>query len=561
MSAAAPVALTQGGLDTLNPTERPDERYEVAPELSSPRATLKPTPSKSDEPTDTLEKSADAYQLLVQSIQDYAIFILNPAGYIVTWNEGARRLKGYQESEIVGKHFSIFYPPEDVANRVPQQLLSFAERDGRVEQEGWRLRKDGTRFWADVVITALRDGEGNLVGFGKVTRDVTDRRKAEEALAQSEERFQLLVESVQDYAIYMLDTAGHVVSWNPGAERFKGYREAEILGKHFSVFYSPEDRAQGKPMRGLEMAAREGHYEDVGWRMRKDGTRFWADAVITALRDGKGRLVGFGKVTRDLTERQQATEERIRVAQERAARQAAEESVRVRDEFLGVAAHELKTPVTSLLLQTQLMARRLNRDGTLDAATAGRALSMVEEQSQKLSDLVNKLLDVSRVAHGRLAIDRQTVDLVSLVESAVERSRLLAPTREVHLVAPESLLAEVDSIRLEQVITNLLDNAVKYSTDGAIEVTVSRQDSAWVRIAVRDHGPGVPVVKRLNLFAQFYQVEARNHAVGMGLGLYISKQIAQLHGGDLVAEFPPEGGSEFIVTLPQGAEPAPSDRA
>ncbi|MEU4724682.1 PAS domain S-box protein [Nonomuraea dietziae] len=244
--------------------------------------------------------------LLVQSVVDYSIFMLDPDGRIVTWNEGAQRINGYTAQEIIGSHFSVFFPPEDVASNKPEWELMTATAEGRVEDEGWRVRKDGTRFWANVIITALFDETGELRGFGKVTRDRTRQRLAEQALRESEERFRLLVQSVVDYAIFMLDTEGHIVSWNAGAQRIKGYRADEIVGSHFSVFYPPEDVASGKPDRELEIAVVEGRLEDEGWRVRKDGTRFWANVIITALFDETGRLRGFGKVTRDLTERRMA---------------------------------------------------------------------------------------------------------------------------------------------------------------------------------------------------------------------------------------------------------------
>ncbi len=258
----------------------------------------------------------DRLRLLVRSVQDYAIFLLDPEGRIASWNAGAERIKGWPAAEIIGQHFSVFYPPEDVAAGKPAWELEVAAREGRLEDEGWRVRKDGTRFWANVVITALFDDKHRLQGFGKVTRDMTERRAAEEALRESEERFRLLVQNVQDYGIFMLDPDGHISSWNAGAERIKGWPAAEIIGQHFSVFYPPEDVTAGKPAWELEVAAREGRLEDEGWRVRKDGTRFWANVVITALFDDKHRLQGFGKVTRDMTERrnaEQALRERRRL--------------------------------------------------------------------------------------------------------------------------------------------------------------------------------------------------------------------------------------------------------
>jgi PAS domain S-box-containing protein len=264
------------------------------------------------------------YRLLVDSVEDYAIFALDPHGNIVSWNTGAERINGYTAEEAIGRHFSLFYPADRVAARFPDYELREADRVGRFEDEGWRLRKDGTRFWSNVVITALRDQAGKLIGFAKVTRDLTDRRAAEEALRASDERFRILVQGVRDYAIFMLDAKGYVATWNPGVERIKGYTADELVGKHFSIFYTPEDLADHKPERELAIATAAGVYEEEGWRVRKDGTRFWANVVITALRDAEGNLAGFGKVTRDLTERrasqERAIEDARRVAAEEAAR-------------------------------------------------------------------------------------------------------------------------------------------------------------------------------------------------------------------------------------------------
>lgn len=243
------------------------------------------------------------FRLLVESVQDYAIFMLDPQGRITSWNSGAERIKRYKPDEIIGEHFSKFYTPEDLASGKPERLLGIAVREGRAEDEGWRVRKNGEKFWARVTLTAIHDETGELIGFGKVTRDLTDRKVAEEALHRQEERLRLFVTAVQDYALFMLDSDGRVVTWNTGAERIKGYKASEIVGRHFSVFYPEEDLRNRKPERELEGAVKEGRFEDYGWRIRKDGSKFWANVVITAVRDAEGKLIGFGKVTRDLTER------------------------------------------------------------------------------------------------------------------------------------------------------------------------------------------------------------------------------------------------------------------
>jgi PAS domain S-box-containing protein len=277
---------------------------------------------------------ADHLRLLVESQPDYAIFLLDETGHVQTWNGGARLLKGYEADEIVGRHFSTFYPPEQVEDGLPDRILESARVNGRHEAEGWRVRKDGSRFWADVVVTALRDETGTLVGYGKVTRDLTSRQLASEQLrsgaaelriANAElEQFRLLITSVRDYAIFVLDVSGRIRTWNVGAENIKGYTADEAIGQHFRLFYTDEARARRHPEYELEVAAREGRFEEEGWRVRKDGTLFWANVVITALRDDRGGLVGFAKVTRDLTERrraQQALEESERFAREDAEHQ------------------------------------------------------------------------------------------------------------------------------------------------------------------------------------------------------------------------------------------------
>ncbi len=265
--------------------------------------------------TVTAHDAEVSFRLLVESVRDYAIFMLDPEGRVTTWNRGAELIKGYRAEEIVGKHFSRFYPPEDIEARKPDRELETATTTGRCEDEGWRVRKDGSRFWASVVITAVRDPHGKLRGFVKVTRDLTERRRAEEKLRRSEERSRQLVDSVKDYAIILLDTEGRVVSWNSGAQRIKGYRPEEILGEHFSRFFTPEDIAAGVPAHHLKQAASAGQHEDEGWRVRKDGSRFWANSVLTAVRDEQGTLTGFAKVTRDLTERRR-TDEALRAAEE-----------------------------------------------------------------------------------------------------------------------------------------------------------------------------------------------------------------------------------------------------
>lgn len=248
----------------------------------------------------------EPFRLLVQSIVDYAIYLLDPNGHVTSWNVGAERIKGFKEEEIVGKHFSIFYTKEDRKAGLPDLVLDTARREGKFEGEGWRIRKDGSTFWASVVIDRICDDNGKVIGFAKITRDMTEKRNSDQALLEAERRFRILVQGVTDYAIFMLDPEGRVANWNSGAQRIKGYSPQEIIGEHFSRFYTSEDRANDLPKTALETARKTGRYEAEGWRMRKDGSRLWASVVIDAIHDEDGRLIGFAKITRDMTEKREA---------------------------------------------------------------------------------------------------------------------------------------------------------------------------------------------------------------------------------------------------------------
>src|ERR1700759_1413221 len=269
---------------------------------------LNKTPSKLAAVSD-----ARRLQLLIDAIVDYAIFLMDTDGLVVSWNSGAERLKGYAAEEITGQHFSVFYTPEDRAHGLPQRALQTTRDTGRFSAEGWRVRKDGSRFWALVIIDAVRDETGDLIGFAKVTRDITERQIAHENLLQSERRYRQLIEAVIDYAIFQLDPSGYVASWNPGAQHIKGYAPEEIIGKHFSAFYTEEDRKAEVPTRALAEAAEKGRFEAEGWRVRKDGSKFWASVVIDRINDDGGNLVGFAKVTRDISERKRAQDQLMEV--------------------------------------------------------------------------------------------------------------------------------------------------------------------------------------------------------------------------------------------------------
>ncbi|HYN87054.1 MAG TPA: PAS domain-containing sensor histidine kinase [Ardenticatenaceae bacterium] len=499
----------------------------------------------------------DQLRLLIDSVKDYAIFLLDRQGHVITWNGGAARIKGYHAGDILGRHFSIFYPREDVERGVPWRALEVAQREGSFEAEGWRVRKDGSRFWANVVITALFAEDGRLYGFGKVTRDVTERRQAEVALASSEERFRLLVESVQDYAIFMLDPAGTVVSWNGGAERIKGYSAAEIVGSHFSRFYTPEDVAAGMPRLVLTRAAAEGRFESEGWRVRKDGSRFWANVIITAVYDPGGSLRGFAKVTRDMTERRRAEETRAELLREQMARATAETNVRLRDEFLAVASHELRTPLTVILGNVELLQRSMTRQNSSGERDL-RRVQLVYAQVIRLNRLVQSLLDLSRMAEGQLSLAQEPLDVCALIEELIEEFRptMAEGYRLDFRPPPGPCLVLGDRLRLQQVFQNIIENAIKYTRRGGT-ITVTVQPLAeQMQVEVRDTGIGIPAGDLPRIGERFFRAGNAQDAevTGMGVGLYVVKQLIQLHGGAVDISSQEGGGTQVTVTLPRAVE-------
>jgi PAS domain S-box-containing protein len=526
-------------------------------------------------------ETGDLHRLLVDSVLDYAIFALDPHGYILSWNAGAQRLKGYAPEEIIGKHFSVFYPPEKVAEHFPEYELKVATRTGRFEDEGWRVRKDGSRFWASVVITALRDAEGELVGFGKVTRDLTDRRQAEEALRESEERFRLIVQSAKDYAIFMLDPRGHIATWNDGAQRINGYTAEEIIGRHFSTFYPAEDVAARKPERELEIATTTGKYEEEGWRVRKDGSLFWASVVITALRNPQGRLVGFGKVTRDLTEwraaQERALEDARRAAAEEAARRAAEERQRALQElaerlrhqaaelevanrakaqFLAAMSHELRTPLNAIGGYTELL--ELEVAGPITAQQRDH-LSRIRRSQQHLLSIINDILNFSRIEAGQLTYEIGPVPLHDVIESVMQMVAPQASGKGLtfeHAPCPADLVAWADRAKVEQILLNLLSNAVKFTAPGGAVTLSCATLGDGVAVAVRDTGSGIPADQLEAIFEPFVQVgrTLTSTQEGAGLGLAISRDLARAMKGEITVESTLGVGSTFTVKLPSAAE-------
>jgi PAS domain S-box-containing protein len=489
------------------------------------------------------------YRLLVESVEDYAIFALDPTGHIITWNPGAKRFKGYDAAEIIGKHFSVFYTKPDRDRHWPEQELEIATRDGHVEDEGWRVRKDGTRFWANVVITALRDKSGTLVGFAKVTRDLTERRNAEEQVRLSEERFRLLVENVRDYGLFNLDLDGTITSWNEGAERISGYSGDEIVGRHFSIFYPPEDIARGKPQEEIEIVKRDGRFEEEGWRVRKGGQRYWSNVIIMAIYNADKQLVGFGKLTRDLTERREAAERALADARRVAA---AETANRTKSEFLAAMSHELRTPLNAIGGYAELLTMGLGGPVSVDQQ---EYLERIRRSQQHLLGIINDILNFSRIEAGQVQYTIETVKAAEVVDSVVPMIIPQAETKglKVEQRTKSSTKVKADRGKLEQVLLNLLSNATKFTNEGSVEIsTFEEGDRAGIR--VRDTGIGIPIDKLNSVFEPFVQVgrSLTTPHEGTGLGLAISRDLTKAMGGELSVTSELGKGTVFTIALKRG---------
>jgi len=498
----------------------------------------------------SLAKLSDAqrFELLVTSVKDYAIYMLDTGGFIVSWNAGAERFKGYTASEVIGKHFSLFYTEEDKQSAMPEKALRSSAAEGTFEAEGWRLRKDGSRFWASVVMDPIRDVDGVLVGFAKVTRDISERKAAQEALRQSEQQFRLLVQGVTDYAIYMLSPAGEVVSWNAGAERIKGYRIADIVGQHFSRFYTDEDRAKGVPALTLAIAAKEGRVEREGWRVRKDGSRFWAHVVVDAIRDDMGTLIGFAKVTRDVTERKQAAEALDQANQALVHAQKME----ALGQLTGGVAHDFNNLLAVLSNGLQVLTAQSRTH--LDV----KMIQMMQRAVDRGASLTQQLLSFAR--QQPLQTEKFHLNaLIREVEPLLRRVGSTSISCEVRLTSEKSTVL-LDAARFEAALLNLVANsrdampnggAIVISTEiielrGGVVGTLPA--GSYIKVSVADTGTGMSHLVATRALEPFFTTKEPGRGTGLGLS-QVYGFITQ-SGGDVVIRSVEGKGTTIELYLP-----------
>jgi PAS domain S-box-containing protein len=505
---------------------------------------------------------SDRIALLLDAVKDYAIYLLDAEGHVATWNTGAQRFKGYSAEEIIGQHFSVFYTDEDRAIGMPAKALHTAATEGRFEAEGWRLRKDGTRFWTNVVIDPVI-GEGDrVIGYAKITRDMSDRRIVDEALVASEQRFRLLVQSVHDYAIYMLDPEGHVSNWNAGAQAIKGYTADEIVGQHFSRFYTEEDRAAGMPAKALATAIAEGKFSGEAQRVRKNGERFWASVVIDPIRDDRGELVGFAKVTRDITERRQAEQELERSREALVQAQKMEAIGRL----TGGVAHDFNNLLTVIRASADFLLRP-----KIDDERRLRYAHAIADTAKRATALTGQLLAFAR----RQPLKPEVFDVGARLRGLHQIiGTTIGSSVSVEIDLPETAqLVEADPSQFETAVLNIAINARDaMPRGGAIKITVRPSTGVpavrghapavgdFVAVEISDSGTGMDTETLTRIFEPFFTTKPVDKGTGLGLSQVYG--FAKQSRGEIDVHSEVGVGTAFTIFLPrshaQVATPEPT---
>jgi PAS domain S-box-containing protein len=522
-----------------------------------------------------LQRHSERYHRMIAEIANYAFILLDREGKILEWNKGAERLHGYAPEEIKGKSFRLFYPRESKDANVPEQLLNQAVENGSTIHEGWRVRKDGTRFWSNVSITALHDNEGHVIGFSKVTRDLTEKKIADdklsaladsliqknEALRRSEERYHRMIAEVRDYAIILLNTKGDIENWNFGAEHIKGYTAAEIIGKNFSIFYTPEDRARKLPQKLLEEAAKSGRATHEGWRVRKNGSRFWGSIVITALHDSSGRITGFSKVTRDLTEKKKTDDALAEnAAQLNYKNKMLEQANSELKSFTYIASHDLKEPLRKI----KTFAGLLNENKEMSDVEKNY-MKKIDNSVQRMQRLIDDLLAYSLVANEKAQVE--PVDLNQIVKAV--QNDLEVSITEKHAVIQSDKLPVIKgvSFQLQQLFMNLLSNSLKFSklSEPPLIVISCKEIQSpdipnivgsgnYYLISIKDNGIGFDPIYSSKIFEVFQRLHGQESFSGTGIGLAIVKKVVENHHGIISAESSLNAGATFNIYLPSQAE-------
>lgn len=518
-----------------------------------------------DHPMDTSERfdasltQEGRYQLLIEAVTDYAIYMLDLQGRVTSWNSGAQRFKGYTAAEIIGCHFSQFYVEEDRRAGLPALALETAINKGKFESEGWRVRKDGSRFWAHVVIDPIRTPSGSLVGFAKITRDLSERRAAEQLLRRQEEQFRLLVQGVTDYAIYMIDPDGFVSSWNPGAERIKQYRAEDIIGQHFSKFYTEADRQKGDPERALEIARREGRYEKEGWRVRKDGTQFWGNVVIDPIRDDSGAIIGYAKVTRDITERRE-TQKALEQAREALAHSQKMDAI---GQLTGGIAHDFNNLLMVILGSLELAGRRLPENSRV-----ANLIANATKAAQRGAALTQRMLAFAR----RQDLKLEPIDLPDLVRGMTDLLQSsLGPSIRIETRFPLKLSrVHADANQLEMALLNLALNARDAMPDGGAIIIAAREEAVmggsarrlkagrYIRLSIADTGEGMDKTTLTRAMEPFFTTKGVGR--GTGLGLSMVHGMTEQSGGRFVLKSRKGEGTTAELWLPVAKAKVSDDR-
>jgi PAS domain S-box-containing protein len=523
-----------------------------------------------------LKVEEERYQKMVSEVKDYAIILLDVDGKVLDWNKGAENVKGYNRAEIIGKNFRLFYPQEDKDQRLPQRLLAEAAKNGSSHNEGYRIRKDGSRFWAGVVITALFDDQKRLIGYAKVTKDLTERKAAEERLAiftqqvqeanenlrLSEERYQKMVAEIQDYAIFMLNQNGEIQNWNAGAQLIKGYEAHEVIGRSFHLFYQDNDIAEGLPDRLLHEARQHGRASNEGWRKRKDGSRFWASVVITALHNRDGNVIGFSKVTRDLTDKKAAEDaEKENTRQLQIKNQELERLNAELSSFAYVVSHDFKEPIRKI----QVFSNRQKEND--------KSIEQIREYSdkifvsaQRMQKLMESLLYYSRIS--KEEAEFETVELNDVLFAVKQDLELLISEKRAAIISASLPAVRGIPFQLHQLFLNLVSNAIKFShpqRDPTLEITASvswqselpepllARPGAYVCLTFTDNGIGFTTEQSAKIFDVFKRLRSKQ-SHGTGIGLAIVKKVTLNHNGYVTAQGEPNAGAKFRVYLPVDTE-------